>query len=73
MNIEKLFKKAEQFFMLRKSDQKKKEDKKEKLKTSLENKIASLKKKLKKIDNSDEKKLLKKHLGILKEFLEKLK
>ena len=72
MNIEKLFKKAEKFFVLKKSDQEKKEGKREKLRASLIKKIATIKKKVKKTDSSDEKIVFKKHLDVLNAFLEKL-
>jgi len=72
MNIKKLFKKAEKFFVLDESEQEKKEKKKEKLNYSLQKKIASVKKKIKRAEDSDEKTLLKKQLDILVEFHEKL-
>lgn len=72
MNIEKLFKKAEKFFVLDKSIQEKKEIKREKLENSFIKKIANIKKKIKTTQDSDEKKALKQQLGVLKEFLEKL-
>ncbi len=72
MNIEKLFKKAEKFFILEKSDKVKKKSKREKLESSFLKKIAVLKKKIKKAGSSDGKMVLKKQLGVLKEFLEKL-
>ncbi|MFT5835482.1 MAG: hypothetical protein ACI9RG_000371 [Sulfurimonas sp.] len=73
MNIEKLFKKAEKFFILDKGEQEKKQNKREKLKISLLKKISSLKKKVKISENSNEKKELKKQLEVLKKFHEKLK
>ncbi|PHQ65165.1 MAG: hypothetical protein COB99_05545 [Sulfurimonas sp.] len=73
MNIEKLFKKAKKFFILDEEEQDRKENKREKLKDSLEKKIASLKKKIKKTDNSNEKKLFKEQLEVLREFHKKLK
>ncbi|WP_373035172.1 hypothetical protein [Sulfurimonas sp.] len=72
MNIEKLFKKAEKFFVLDEEEQQDKEDKKKKLKNSFEKKIENIKKKIKKADDSDEKFALKKQLDILIEFHEKL-
>ncbi len=72
MNIEKLFKKAEKFFVLDKSIQEEKVVKKAKLRCSLEKKIMVLKNKIKKVDNSNEKKVFKKQLSVLKEFLKKL-
>ncbi|WP_415397407.1 hypothetical protein [Sulfurimonas sp. CS5] len=72
MKINKLFKKAEKFFVLDESEQEKKEKKREKLKYSLEKKIASVKKKIKKAQDSDEKSALKKQLDVLVEFREKL-
>ena len=72
MNIEKLFKKAEKFFVLDESEQEKKEKKREKLKGSLAKKIDSVKKKIQKAQDSNEKKVLKKQLDVLREFHEKL-
>ena len=72
MKINKLFKKAEKFFVLDESEQGKEEKKIEQLKYSLEKKIASVKKKIKKAQDSDEKSALKKQLDVLVEFREKL-
>ncbi|MBL0708106.1 MAG: hypothetical protein JJW00_03570 [Sulfurimonas sp.] len=73
MNIENLFKKAENFFVLDKNTkEEKKEKKKEKLESLFVKKIANLKKKIKKENSSDDKKKLKKQLGILDKFLEKI-
>lgn len=68
MNIEKLFRKAEKFFVL---DSESKENKREKLERSFSKKITNIKKKIKKTEDSDEKKKLKKQLSILNKFLDK--
>lgn len=73
MNIEKLFKKAEKFFVLDSGEQGKKEKKKEKLSNSLQKKIASLKKKIKIAKDAGEKNKLKKQLDVLKGFFKKIK
>ncbi len=69
MNIEKLFRKAEKFFVL---DSESKENKREKLECSFSKKITNIKKKIKKTEDSNEKKKLKKQLSILNKFLDKL-
>lgn len=68
MNIEKLFRKAEKFFVL---DSESKENKREKLERSFSKKITNIKKKIKKTEDLDEKKKLKKQLSILNKFLDK--
>ncbi|WP_321779264.1 hypothetical protein [Sulfurimonas sp.] len=60
MNIEKLFRKAEKFFVLDSEIQEGKENKREKLERSFSKKIANIKKKIKKTEDSTEKKKLKK-------------
>nr|WP_321266695.1 hypothetical protein [uncultured Sulfurimonas sp.] len=72
MNIDKLLKKAEKFFVLIQSEEEKKEKKMKKLKDSLEKKIVSTKKKIKKTKDADEKSALKKQLDVLNGFLNKL-
>ena len=72
MNINVLFKKAEEFFSLNKSIQDTKIKKREKLESLLKKKISSLKKKIKNKEKK-EKKTLKKQLLILKKFLKKIK
>jgi len=73
MNIEKLFKKAEKFFGLGVDEQEKREQKRVKLENSLEKKILSIKTKIKRLDDSEKKRDLKKQLKVLKDFLQKIK
>ncbi len=70
MSIDKLFKKAEKFFALDDETQKKKQDKREKLKGEFLKKIATLKKKIQASQKRDEKKELIKELKALNRLLD---
>ncbi len=73
MKVEKLFKKVEEFFGMNKKKQKTKNNKKEKLKDSLNDKISSLKKKIKNTNNKQKKYKLKEELIVLIKINKKLK
>ncbi len=72
MKIEKLFKKIENFFSMGKKEQKEKNNKKEKLKLSLEKKISILKDKIDDTSKKNKKDNLQKELKILKKLKNKL-
>ena len=73
MKIEKLFKKVENFFSMKKDKQIKKCDKRDKLKQSLNKKILSIKSKIKETANSDKKAELKREMKALKKLKIKIK
>ena len=73
MKLEKIFKKAEKFFGMDEKKQKKKVEKKDRLKFSLEKKISSMKGKIKKMENIQKKDELKSELEVLNKLLDKLK
>ncbi|MCW8837971.1 MAG: hypothetical protein OQJ77_05010 [Thiovulaceae bacterium] len=73
MGIEKLFKKVEKFFAMDKELQNQKQEKKEKLRVALEEKIESLKQKINESDDKIKKQEHKKQIELMRGFLEELK
>ena len=66
MKIEKLFKKAEEFFGMEKEEQQKNEKKSKKLLSSIEERIDLVKEKIRDSSNKEKIKYLKKELTVLK-------
>jgi hypothetical protein len=71
MKIEKLFKMAEKFFDMGKKKQKKNGEKKAKLESALDEKIVSMKAKIKNSDSKKKKEKLKVELTVLEEIRKK--
>ena len=72
MKIEKLFKKIENFFSLDEKEQAQNGEKREKIVSSLDKKIDSMKEKIKECTKKKKKEKLKKELSALMELREKM-
>ena len=68
MKIDKLFKKIELFFNMKEDKAKAKEEKRKQLKSSLEKKIVSFKKKIKNTTDKNNKYILKEEIKMLKKI-----
>ena len=68
MKIEELFEKAEKFFGMEKNEQKNNIEKREELISSIEEKMTSIKEKIKEDDNDEKKEGMKKELEVLQQL-----